>query len=315
MNFEHNIAKLFFYCFCMMTNNTLQYPKTLQHDFLALYWRYGMTPSFISSLLMLVILPAKLDKENMKCLDKGLHEDEPDIPHVLVPKNSDTYTVYFGGNAQDCLNEEMLKSIKVSSNCIFWNYPGVKNNLASHSPEELYKAGYLVVKKLINQGIPAHKIILHGLSLGGNIAAEVARRLYREGNFVNLHVFMSFSTVSWVIPESIRQKSKSKKTLIYISSIFSVSAFILMIVGLAASIINTITLILMNTLAMLSYVIAFTIQSPGILLQESMNIIGFEKLGTFLAMPWIELGKLFNQMMNFFAESINDLIWGGGRYC
>jgi len=301
----------------MNPHHSLQLPKNLLHDFLTLSCRYAMTPTCISSLLMYVILPAKiLHKDNAILLDKGLHEEECVIQQMQVRKvknNSDKYTVYFGGNGQDCLDEKMVTSNKIENHYIYWNYPGVKNNLASHSPEELYKAGYIVVNQLINQSISPQNIELFGWSLGGNIASEVARRLYRENKFVNLRVLMSFSTISWVIPELLKEKflkSKDKNQLgIYLSSIFSMSSLILMLAGFPGSIINTITLILMNTLAFLSYCIAFVIQSPGMLLQESMNKIGFEKLGIFLAMPWMELGKLFNQMMNFLAQSIYNITW------
>ena len=291
---------------------SIEHPQTLQNDFLALYCRYGMTPTCVSSVLMHVILPAKMAPR-----DPG--KNLPPIDKKIIKNDGvKQYIVYFGGNGEDCIGREIFDE---NNNIVLWNYPGVGNSyLPSHSPEDLYRAGYSVVQELmIKEQVLPENITLYGYSLGGNVASEVARRLYREMYFVHLTVDRTFSTISAVIPEEIKFRFLNDQKqcddvfesllFIYASSLLGVSALMLSLGGLPSSIINTMTLTLMNALAMTGYCIAFAMQSVGIILQEMMSEMGFEKMGAYLAMPFIELGHHVNQIINLMAESLYKVIW------
>ena len=283
---------------------SLEYPQTLQNDFLALYYRYGMTPTCISSILMHVILPAKIIY-----VKNGISFP---IDKQVIARGSAKYIVYFGGNGEDCMAlTELQKHVpnRDNANLVFWNYPGVGNSgLPSHSSEDLYQAGYSVVKDYIDIGISPDNITLNGWSLGGHVASEVARRLYREGYFVDLYVDRSFSSVSAVIPEVIHAHS-DQDSKILLSSLLSVTALMTMIAGLPGSIINTAAVVLMNAFAMTGFCASFAIQSIGMFLQEMMSAMGFEKFGAYLAMPLMELGNLVNQTMNLIAQALYDSTW------
>jgi len=306
-------SKVYTICFFISFMNqycSLKYPQTLQNDFLALYWRHGMTPTCISNLIMVLILPAKY-----------LHtKDDKNLPidkKIIKKDGAQKYIVYFGGNGQNCIDQaQFIVAINDENNnynWLFWNYPGVGNScLPSNSPEDLYRAGYSIVKELIEKGTLPENITLHGWLLGGHVASEVARRLYREGYFVHLTVDRSFSTISVVIPEKIKvELLNTENTLnaVYASSMLGVSALMLTIVGLPCSIINTTTLVLLNALALTGYSIALGIQSVGITVQEMMSQIGFEKMGAYLAMPFLGSGKLVNQTINFMTELLYNVIW------
>jgi hypothetical protein len=289
---------------------SINYPQTLQNDFLALYCRYGMTPTCISAILMGVILPAKGNHQNT---DKNLPIDK----EIIKKDGAQNYIIFFGGNAQNCIDEasHIFKNHENNdSNWLFWNYPGVGNScLPSDSPEDLYRAGYSVVRELmIKEQVLPENITLYGYSLGGNVASEVARRLYREEYFVHLTVDRTFSTISAVIPEKIKDELLNPELRLYSlygASMLGMSALMLSILGLPGSIINTATLTLMNALAMTGYCIAFVIQSVGIILQEMMSEMGFEKMGAYLALPFIKLGNFVNDIINFIAESLYNVTY------
>lgn len=269
-----------------------------------------MTPTSISSILMYIILPAKIDTlMNGKNPDKNVPIDKK----ITTNEKSKKYIIYFGGSGQDCIKDNFNIQNIDNSSIIFWNYPGVGNSHSpSNSPEDLYRARYSIVKDLIKDKILPENITLHGWLLGGHVASEVARRLCHKNYFVHLESDRTFSTISAAIPEKIKVELFNTEDTLnadYTSSLLGVSALMLTIVGLPNSIINTTTLMLINALALAGYCIAFAIESIGIILQEILSGMGYEEIGAYLAMPFIELGNLVNQTINLIAELIYEGVW------
>jgi len=120
------------------------------------------------------------------------------------------YQVFFCGNGQDAQDkfheqaQVQWKSSHHSTHYTYWNYPGVARSTGSaNTTDDLIEGGYKQVKRLLDdKKIPAHKITLYGHSLGGGVAAQVAKRLHQEGHLVHLTIDRSFSSVASVMPEA-----------------------------------------------------------------------------------------------------------------
>lgn len=129
------------------------------------------------------------------------------------PLNS-KYVVYFGGNGQDCLNPDFIHYQLIQDknrNYVFWNYPNVISSQGEvKSPKDLIQAGYLQVMRVIEQGISAEDICLNGASLGGGVAIAVARRLYKEGHYVDLEIDRSFASLSLTVSAPIDRELKEQ---------------------------------------------------------------------------------------------------------
>jgi hypothetical protein len=69
--------------------------------------------------------------------------------------------------------------------------------------------GIAQVKRLLEQGVQPHKILLSGYSLGGGIATLVARHFQQKG--INLYLFndRSFSSLDSVLVGHLRAKNKT----------------------------------------------------------------------------------------------------------
>ena len=238
-----------------------------------------MSPSFLSSLIMYAVLPAKLSMcvEKTSPLENGddgfcseqswcnrsffaenpnyfasalykpmsrTHAFKTLTPHGIETldamqrhgePNQQHYEIFCCGNGQDAMNVYSV-AVRISKqpnkNYIFWNYPGVGCSAGdSHSVHDLFKAGYQQAKRLLDQGIPAQNITIHGLSLGGGVAAHVTRQLHEEGYLVHLDVDRSFSQLSAVIPASINTNTPTA----YAPLITSVIAFSLSGVALGTT--------------------------------------------------------------------------------
>lgn len=184
-----------------------------------------MTPTYLSSYIMLVILPAQLsvDKRN-SLINHGknffintTHTATPSLINGIetldVLQNNNThdqaYEIFCCGNGQDAMQDSFAKYRAYKQphkNYIFWNYPSVGYSKGpAQSVHNLIEAGYQQAKRVLDRGIPAHKITLHGLSLGGAVAIQVARRLHEEGHLVNLEVDRSFSQLAHVLPADLKK--------------------------------------------------------------------------------------------------------------
>ena len=186
-----------------------------------LFERGLMTPSYLSKIVVAIILPAQsesyvtknnplsLDRHELKkikathTLTKPLVNGLDTLEAKLIADNvSPKYEVFFCGNGQDAMSLRLLNSRIKDKNYIFWNYPGVGcSDGTAYSVHDLHESGYRQVKRLLAEGILAKDITLYGWSLGGGVAAHVALKLHEDGYAVNLTVDRSFSRIAAVIPE------------------------------------------------------------------------------------------------------------------
>ena len=130
------------------------------------------------------------------------------ILHAKAPEHAH-HQVYFPGNLQDALRPELINNILSQTpekSHLFWNYPGQTRYIGVTHFNQLIEAGYQAVKHLIKTGVRAQHITLYGYSLGGGIAAKVARMLYLEGYFVDLTIDRSFSSLCAVISPLLYQR-------------------------------------------------------------------------------------------------------------
>lgn len=210
------------------------------------------------------------------------------------------YEIFYCGNAQDAMlftTAYNCISAEPNKNFILWNYPGVGFSIGgAHSKHHLSKAGYQQAKRLIEQGIPAHNITLHGLSLGGGVATSVARQLHEEGHLVHLKIDRSFARIASVIPAILARamsKNDSTKQSSYAPLITSTVALALAGVALGttfAGFVASVGLVTASTTASIGYMAAYCLQAVGFLLQQIMRVIS-----EMIALPF-----------SFFSQTISD---------
>ena len=279
-----------------MSKNQQEYPilfpKALYDSLIGFSARGYMTPSYLSSLIMLLILPAQfiVEKNNN---DNALNHHFDIITHTFnqfmhqgihtreaksIEHNEQEYEIYCCGNGEDAMSTLLAYSriVHDNKNYIFWNYPGVGNSLGSaHSTNDLFKAGYEQVKRLIDKGVEAKKITLHGWSLGGGVAIHVARQLRDEGHMVNLNIDRSFANLASVIPASVDGP--------LLSSSLSLAVFGIAIGTTVASLLASLSLMLASTIAAIGYIIALSLDSLAFypfhmlafLINEMTSILAF----------------------------------------
>jgi hypothetical protein len=196
------------------------------------------SPSFLSQLLLNLILPAKLGthidwrehffKPN---LDFQAYQKIITISHdfeymyingletttAISKENSKEYQIFFCGNGQNAMHiYSSYNAIKNNPNInhILFNYPGVNHSDAPlTSTHDILESGYTQAMHLINKGVQAQNITLHGHSLGGSVALYAARKLYDKGYHVKLKIDRSFATISSVIPENIQLTLNTQKPI------------------------------------------------------------------------------------------------------
>ncbi|GEM_PF-1152755 len=322
----------------------IQFPVDIYEAFSGLAERGLMTPTYLSSLVMSAVLPAKLTVEKKKPLvndEQGIctarswfvrsnleeypfndfktnYYDKMAKTHTLAslsvegletleakqkqPNPNQQYEIFCCGNGQDAMYFYTAYNriiTEPNKNYIFWNYPGVGSSKGgAHSTHPLFKAGYQQAKRLIDQGIPAHNITLHGISLGGGVATHVARQLHEEGHLVHLEIDRSFARLALVIPESLKRSminEYTSKQSSYAPLITSTVALALSGVALGttfAGFVSSVGLVTASATAAVGYIGAVCIQAVGLLLQKIMTVIG-----EMIAFP-----------LSFISKSISDNI-------
>ncbi len=99
------------------------------------------------------------------------------------------HILYFNGNSgcfqQDykLVAEDLIHYDRdgVAATAVQFNYPGVLNSEGQVIiAKDLIDAGIAQVQALLDKGVPHHKIVLHGVSLGGSIASHVAAHFHRQ---------------------------------------------------------------------------------------------------------------------------------------
>lgn len=119
-----------------------------------------------------------------------------------LPANQ-KWIIFFHGNAT-CYEEDMhgLKflSEKTGASVLSGNYRGVMRSQGSaNSSHDLILDGEAMVQYLLKQGIPSKNIFLHGWSLGGAIATEVAANHQNENDEMSVCSDRSFTTLKDVM--------------------------------------------------------------------------------------------------------------------
>lgn len=199
--------------------------------------------------------------------------------------NADEYEIFFCGNAQDGMSFDLAYSritANPNKNYIFWNYPGVgcsKGDMRIGA-QDLFDAGLQQVTRLLEAKVPAAKITLHGLSLGGGVASQVATALYDNGQVVNLEVDRSFSNIAEVIPEAFKLNITEPDTglpMLKAPLVSSVTAFAVSGITLGttlAGFISSVGLVMGATCAGVSYLMAYCIKALGYLMEALVYTIG-----------------------------------------
>ena len=197
------------------------------------------------------------------------------------PDLNQEYEIFCCGNGQDAMHFVTAYSritAQPNKSCIFWNYPSVGNSAGgAHAANDLFKAGYQQARRLLEQGIPAKDITLHGLSLGGAVATHVARQLHEEGHLVNLEVDRSFARLSAVVSPLVKNNMLNNDVYGMAPLISSVIALSVSGVALGttfAGLVASLGLVTASSIAAISYVGACCVQAIGFLLQKIMNVIG-----------------------------------------
>lgn len=115
------------------------------------------------------------------------------------------WEIFFAGSDQDATSAQSMvfRTANLSGhapfatenrNIVLWNYPGVGVNASSSLL--LAEAGIAQVEYLLNQGVAVDKITLHGKSLGGAVALEVAIHFFKQHLYPNIEIDRTFSTFS-----------------------------------------------------------------------------------------------------------------------
>ena len=169
---------------------------------MSLYSRGFLSPSFISRLLMMTVLPAKTVSSPK---EKSEYDDFESLDKKTL--------FFFNGNLQPAsgnflMSKSILDKKNKRLNLFAANYPGAFGLPGtSDCVDDLFEAGYQNVRNYMHKhNIAAENITLVGHSLGGGVAAHVALRLHQAGFPVELKIHKSFSSISAVVEDLINQQ-------------------------------------------------------------------------------------------------------------
>lgn len=135
---------------------------------------------FKKSEVPVVIRGKKLQLETCSGSNNLVDPEKKDHPHLL----------YFNGNSgcfQDDLKmvAETLLAFEKEGNAVtarVFNYQGVLNSEGEVKiAQDLVDAGIAQVQALLDAGVPAARIVLHGISLGGSVGSNVAAHFFKKG--------------------------------------------------------------------------------------------------------------------------------------
>ncbi len=119
-------------------------------------------------------------------------------PQGSQPKR---YIIRFNGNGgqyQDLVDSMAKDAQTLQAAIIGFNYRGVGNSSQGTAKryQDLVTDGIAEVQRLLDQGVPAEKILVDGQSLGGSIATMVAKHFHDQGIKIFLWNDRSFATLS-----------------------------------------------------------------------------------------------------------------------
>ncbi|MDR3624363.1 MAG: hypothetical protein P4L16_04400 [Chlamydiales bacterium] len=111
---------------------------------------------------------------------------------VIMPGNLMCYEQF--------LNLAKKFSDKIQVNVLFGNYRGVmRSEGAATSLHDLVLDGEAMIQYLLQQKVPQENILIHAVSLGGGVGAEVASYHQNEHDGMHLYSDRSFSTLASAI--------------------------------------------------------------------------------------------------------------------
>ncbi|MDF1677587.1 MAG: hypothetical protein P1U32_02700 [Legionellaceae bacterium] len=310
----------------MSISNTslLHFPEPLSEAFFSLPGRGFMTPNMLSEaigkhLLKIAALAAtKPAPKPYKVTDYATHtnhhfkleraENGAQTLIATIPHTKE-YQIYFAGNAQDALDPtyilETLKEVP-NKNHIFWDYPGASRYHGITRFDPLLKSGYQQIKALLDSGVPAEKITLHGYSLGGGIASYITQKLHHEGHPVNLTVERSFSSLSGAIAPLLYYQFNARPELKekyghHLPLGSSIAAFATMGVATGtglAGLIASVGVILTSLLTAVAYLFCYLLAL----------IPGFKSISTGLNLLLNSISSLLNTCFDIIASVIGSVV-------
>lgn len=215
-----------------------------------------------------------LDKYNSIVSTHHLETSSSDICEglSLVSKvQSSDHKIHFPGNSEDALMLSRIHGVLHANpglNHFFWNYPGVAGSSGTAACfQDLVDAGYKETKTYIERHpeIKAQDITLHGFSLGGAVAAHVARRLYDENYPVKLVIDRSFASITDVLtsPLEVGQIESASWKHLWLHNVATSILFGVLIGSLPASIIATASIIMTAPIALVTQRLASLVQSTN----------------------------------------------------
>ena len=131
-------------------------------------------------------------------------KDGAKLASIIIHPQSDPqdamHIVQFNGNGQQfepLVSEHENLATHLGAVVHAFDYRGVGNSTPKPSKyQQLVEDGIAQVQYLIVSGVPAHRIILCGHSLGGSVATKVAAHYHKNGSTIALFNGRSFATVT-----------------------------------------------------------------------------------------------------------------------
>jgi hypothetical protein len=288
-------------------NSKPHFPEALSESLFSLKERGLITPNMLSeyvgsqlfqtAALTALTPPPKPYQEEAYTSPKThtckLHRKKNGVQTLTATAHQATrYQIYFAGNVQDALEPNYIKEVlqlAPNKNHIFWDYPGACRHEGIKRFDVLFKCGYKKVKYLLNTGVPAKDITLYGYSMGGGIAAHIARKLHEEGHPVNLTIDRSFSSLSAVVSPLLYHKinTEQKKHAHHLPLGSAIAAFAITGVSIGTALAGLIT-------------------SIGVLIASLIAGIGYTaSLMLSLVPGFMFFAKFLNTLFNAEAQYLN----------
>ena len=306
-------------------------PTDLLRQLIALTQTNSFSPTYLSKLIFFIILPATLifSKDNQRdnassrffyallsenhVVNRGLDDGIETLeltpirePHALESQ----YTVYFAGNGMDAVDPGHANhtiGFEGVRHHLFWNYPGVGGSSASLlSSQDLFAACVQQVKRLMARGVQPRQITLRGFSLGGGVAAEVARRLHQEGHRVNFKIEQSFARIAGVLPAYLQGALQHyPQWAPLITSLITTALWGLTLGISTAAIMASLSLALCSAFASVMYLVTALIQLATLTLQQLSHAVGF-----YMTYPLHLIShNALDVLQNTFGYVADELFW------
>lgn len=148
----------------------------------------------------IVEMPNHVRLHTREFTPQTITEDVKTAPHIIYFKgNASRYDDYLEEMKNDALR---LNAVVVGFHHGNFGYSGLAgadgtvNTVTPLSQAELVEQGIAQVQRLLDKGVDAHHITLHGHSLGAGIATLVAWHFQQQGIAIKIYNDRSFSSIS-----------------------------------------------------------------------------------------------------------------------